>query len=58
MKCLDCGIEIVQTDMTYSNCNTGRAYNGQHTGDIYYCEKCGQHFIEDMLTGRYEHWSY
>lgn len=46
------------TDTTYSNINTERASEGQHTGDIYTCEDCEQHFVENFLTGNFEGWSY
>lgn len=58
MNCLSCGKEMEITDTTYSNINTDRACVGQHTGDIYTCEDCEQHFIDNFLTGNFEGWSY
>jgi uncharacterized protein with PIN domain len=58
MECPDCNKEMELKDTTYSNCNTNRTYIGQYTGDIYYCEKCDQFFLDDFLTGKLETWSY
>lgn len=58
MNCPECDFEMEQTDTTYSNINTSRAYKGQHTGDIYWCQNCEKHYIDDFLTGNLEDWSY
>jgi len=58
MECPECNSEMEQTDTTYSNINTKRAYIGQHTGDIYWCEKCETHYIDDFLIGKLVGWSY
>ena len=57
--CIECG-ELVEEvhDTTYSNINTNRAYKGQHTSDIYYCDKCDTLMIDDFLSGEVEEWSY
>lgn len=56
--CSDCDLEMEHTDTTYSNINTKRAYKGQHTGDIYWCNKCEKHYIDNFLTGKVEYWDY
>lgn len=58
MECPECGIEMEQHDTTYSNVNTLRAKIGQHTGDIYECENCGQNYIDDFLTNTVRPWDY
>jgi len=58
MECLECGNELEISDTTYSNVNTDRVYEGQHTGNIYYCENCKIHWIDDFITGKIERWSY
>lgn len=58
MFCPDCGTEMELRDTTYSNVNTNRAYNGQHTGDIYYCPICDEWWLDDFLTGDLEIWNY
>lgn len=58
MECPECNLEMEHTDTTYSNINTKRAYVGQHTGDIYWCEKCETHYINNFLRGELEIWSY
>lgn len=58
LECPDCGGCMEQVDTTYSNINTNRAKVGQHTGDIYFCENCEQHYIDNLLTGNVESWSY
>ena len=58
LSCLECSKAMEQVDTTYSNINTNRAKVGQHTGDIYFCENCEQHYIDNLLTGNVESWSY
>lgn len=58
MNCTNCKQEMEQTDTTYSNMNTDRAKVGQHTGNIYTCEPCGLHVLENLLTDSIEPWSY
>lgn len=58
MKCLICGKETELVDTTYSNITTGRCCKGEHTGDIYYCEKCETHFLDNFLTGEPEYYNY
>jgi len=58
MKCPECDKEMLATDTTYSNINTERASIGQHTGDIYTCENCELHFIDNFLTNNFEIFSY
>ena len=57
--CEDCETEMELTDTTVSNLNTSRAYAGQHTGNVYYCAKCGIFWLENFLNGsKLERWSY
>lgn len=58
MECPICEKEIPLVDTTYSNIDTKRASVGQHTGDIYVCEDCEQHFIDNFLTGNFEVFGY
>ena len=58
IQCPSCLKEMPQVDATYSNIKTNRAEIGQHTGDIYYCEHCEQHYIDNLLSSKLETWSY
>lgn len=59
INCVHCGLELTEVvDTTYSNYTSGRAQRGQHTGDIYFCEKCESHTIDDFLDGSTREWSY
>jgi len=49
--CLYCGKDMEMVDSTTSNIKTDRAHVGQHTGNIWFCEDCEAHFIEDFLAG-------
>lgn len=59
INCTECGnwLEDVH-DTTYSNMNTKRCYDGQHTGDIYRCEDCDVLWIDDFLTNTVHYWNY
>ena len=58
MKCPDCNIEIEKVNTTYSNMNTERAKIGQHTGNIYKCEQCENHYLENFLNNhKLERWT-
>jgi len=57
MECPDCGIEMGDpVDTTFSNINTPRSKIGQHTGDIYSCEKCEVKWIDDFLSQKVYPW--
>jgi hypothetical protein len=57
MICPDCGLEMGDpVDTTYSNINTNRAFVGEHTGDIYYCEECEIRWLDDFLSGETVVW--
>lgn len=58
MECIECGAEMETVDTTISMFNSDRAYKGQHTGDIYYCEHCERHFLDNFLTDELECYSY
>ena len=58
INCPDCGKEIEISDTTYSNVNTNRAHDGEKTGDIYFCDVCEAHWIDDYLDGKIRSWSY
>lgn len=56
--CLDCDTEMEQIDTTYSNINTSRCKNGQHTGNIYKCETCECSWLENFLNNsKLERWA-
>jgi len=58
LECPDCGGCMEQNDTTYSNINTSRAKVGQHTGDIYFCQTCENHWLENFLNNsKLERWS-
>lgn len=56
MDCPACGNEMSLHDTTYSNVSTKRAEIGQHTGDIYYCERCKEFWLDDFLSGEIYQW--
>jgi hypothetical protein len=58
LSCPECSTKMDQVDTTYSNVKTSRTEVGDHTGDIYLCGCCEQHYIDDLLTGNVESWSY
>ena len=58
MKCPECGIKLEICDTLYSNINTSRAKDGQHTGDVYRCKDCDQYFVDDFLSGTVHEWNY
>ena len=58
LSCPECSNEMEQIDTTYSNMKTDRCEVGQHTGDIYECKICEMVFINNMLNGKLEPWSY
>lgn len=58
MNCPECKKEIELVDTTYSNINTERCKNGEHTGDIYECEICNCLYIDNFLTHKLEIWNY
>lgn len=56
--CPDCDTEMEQIDTTYSNINTSRCRNGQHTGNIYRCETCECSWLENFLNNsKLERWA-
>lgn len=58
LECPDCGGCMEQNDTTYSNVNTSRAKIGQHTGNIYFCETCENHWLENFLNNsKLERWA-
>ena len=58
VTCPDCDIVLGDpVDTTHSNINTSRASIGQHTGDIYYCEKCDIHWLDDFLSQQVVAWN-
>jgi hypothetical protein len=59
INCIECGDEIEEIhDTTHSNINTHRCSAGDHTGNIYICEKCDILLIDDFLTGTVHYWNY
>lgn len=59
IDCPGCGKELEEPeDTTYSNIKTSRAEIGQHTGDIYYCEKCEVWWLDDFLDNEVRIWNW
>jgi hypothetical protein len=58
MECPECNTETEKIDDTYSNYHSKRASVGAHTGNIYKCENCEKLWLENLLSGRIESWSY
>lgn len=59
VECVNCGKELNEpTDTTVSNVENERCFVGQHTGDIYYCEKCDSHTLDDFLNRAVVSWHY
>ena len=56
MLCPECKKEIDLVDRTYSNMTTQRVRCGQHTGDIYLCDKCEISWIDNFLDGKVHQW--
>lgn len=57
--CPECKTDIDDVhDTTYSNINTDRCNEGDHTGDIYRCDGCDSLWIDDFLTGTISGWRY
>ena len=57
MECPYCGTEIGDpVGTTYSIIKTKRAEVGQHTGDIYKCDKCEVRWLDDFLSGHVDEW--
>ena len=50
MECPECGSTMNISDTTFSNVNTERAKIGQHTGNVYHCDGCGESFLENLLN--------
>ena len=58
ISCPDCGKELSDIiDTTYSNYNSGRCYEGQHTGNIYWCEDCEIKVIDDFVNNCVRSWN-
>lgn len=59
VNCVKCGKELEDViDTTSSNYDSERTKNGQQTGDIYYCDECEEHTIDDHLNGVQRQWHY
>jgi hypothetical protein len=57
INCPDCDKELDEViDTTYSNYNSGRCYEGQHTGDVYWCDVCEQRYIDDFVNNCVRYW--
>jgi len=51
MDCPECNLEMYVHDTTYSNINTKRCRVGDHTGNIWKCDKCEDSYLENFLNG-------
>ena len=59
MVCPNCGFDMGDpVDTTYSNIETKRASVGQHTGNIYWCDKCEVRWLDDFLSLDIYQWSF
>ena len=58
MECPECNNEMELTDTTISNYETARAKAGQHTGDIYLCNECESHYLDNFLDKELQPWTY
>ena len=57
IECPDCGETLLEpVDTTTSNHDSGRARKGEHTGDIYECDKCEMRWLDNFLNGWVEVW--
>ena len=57
--CSECGTEMELVDTTYSNITTKRCNDGDHTGNVYRCEKCEILWLENFLNNsKLEHYCY
>lgn len=56
--CPDCEKELEIHDTLYSNITTKRCNEGDHTGDIYWCDECEKLWKNDFLDSSIEEWSY
>lgn len=58
ITCPDCGTDLYEViDTTYSNYQSKRCYEGQHTGDIYWCEDCECRYIDDFVDNCVRYWN-
>ena len=61
MECPDCGFEMGDSiDTTYSN--TGKGFKSvipcgpNHTGDIFFCERCECKWVHDFIRDTVTRW--
>jgi len=58
MDCPECENEMEFIEPVHSNYNSGRAVDGQHTGNVYKCETCDEVYLDDFLCGELYIWNY
>jgi hypothetical protein len=59
MQCHSCGKDLTDVeDTTTSNYSNYRVHAGELTGEIYFCDECECHTINDHLNGVVRPWSY
>ena len=58
VKCPECNNIMELHDTLYSNITTERCKCGEHTGDVYKCEKCNILLVDNFLTGNLENYSF
>ena len=58
ISCPFCEKELEEVvDTTYSNYNSKRCYDGQYTGNIYWCEDCECKVIDDFVNSCVREWN-
>jgi hypothetical protein len=58
MDCPECKNEMEFIESVHSNYNSGRAFKGQHTGNVYKCKACDEIYLDDFLCSDLYIWNY
>lgn len=59
IQCCNCDNELEEVhDTLYSNIDTSRCKDGDHTGDIYECKDCDILVVDDFLSSSVYQWFY
>lgn len=51
MDCPECKKEMEEKDTTFANYTSERVKKHEHTGNIYWCETCECHWLENLIEG-------
>lgn len=58
INCPECGKELDEIiDTTFSNYQSKRCYQGQHTGNVYWCDSCEYKVLDDFLDNCVRFWN-